>query len=152
QFDDPDEIDTWIAYLAEARRLLENGGSSQPEPRPEDSPGPAAAPQAGLGDSTSGPDERDSGGSSAGLREDSGPEPGLEPLPPLDQRTGCTHPGTGICMCDCHDRDREAAALPQRVPAGPPDLADREQADSITLLRRWGASPEDTAALAREPD
>lgn len=36
------------------------------------------------------------------------PEPDDEWPPtgvPVEERTCCNHPGTGICMCDCHDWD-----------------------------------------------
>ena len=29
-------------------------------------------------------------------------------VPAFEDRTCCTHPGTGICMCDCHDWEHYA--------------------------------------------
>src|SRR5262249_36566958 len=131
-----------------------------------DSAGPGDGPSpSGLADSTSGaamvPDETP--GQPGVADETAAPEPRY-----CESGCACRYgtndpdrldcAGDGRCSYLEHDDwfgpdcTLHGEPLPQRVPAGPPDPADREQADAAGLLVKWGADPDDTAALAREPE
>lgn len=157
-FTDPADIDALIWALAKARDALADaqanaGETSLPGLGAQGEPATGSGqPTLNTGQGhTDGPLElipatrEDGSYSPAFLAALRGEEPGavIDPDCQAGKHGSCVG---GPCECLCH-----APPLPRRIPAGPPG-ADQEQADATSILLKWGAKPDEVAALAAPPE